>query len=253
MNSCLYEGQLRHRRFTPRGHTFDYRVCYAWLDLDELETVFDRRWLWSTRRPAPIRFRRSDYLGDPALPLKQAVSDRVHGVTGRRPAGPICLLTHLRHFGHNFNPVSFYFCFDAQGEQVETVVAEVTNTPWGERHAYVLPRPDDTPPFSPLLRFRLNKSFHISPFMPMNIRYDWRFMVNKDYMAVHLENHDDDGKVFDATLSLTRSPLDARHCASVLLRYPLMTVKVISAIYWQALRLYLKGIPFHSHPKEIKH
>lgn len=248
MHSCLYEGRLRHRRFSPRPHAFEYRVCYVWLDLDEIDSVFRGRWLWSTKRPAPIRFRRADYLGDAAVPLKQAVCDRVEQETGHRPSGPIRMLTHLRHFGHHFNPVTFYYCYDATGRQVETIVAEVTNTPWKERHVYVLARGGDTPPFAPSLRFRLDKDFHVSPFMPMSIRYDWRFLVPGNRLAVHMENHQADGKLFDATLALERRPLDGRQCARVLARYPLMTARVVLAIYWQALRLFFKRTPFHPHP-----
>ena len=138
MQSCLYLGSLRHRRHAPRPHAFRYRVFMTYLDLGELDEVFRGRWLWSTRRPALAWMRRADYLGDPAVPLDEAVRERVARETGERPRGPIRLLTHLRMLGACFNPVSFYYCFDQAGERVETIVAEITNTPWNERHAYVL-------------------------------------------------------------------------------------------------------------------
>ena len=161
--SCLYVGSVRHRRHTPRAHAFRYPLFLAYLDLAELDTVFRGRWLWSARRFALAWFRRRDHLGSPAMPLDQAVRDLVERHSGRRPQGPIRLLTHLRYFGYCFNPVSFYYCFDAQGEQVETVVAEVNNTPWGERHCYVLDG-------EPRLRYRTSKAMHVSPFMPMDAR-----------------------------------------------------------------------------------
>ena len=139
MQSCLYNGWVRHRRFAPRAHAFRYRLFMAYLDLTELDHVFRGRWFWSTRRPALAWFRRADYLGNPSVPLDQAVRDAVERDTGMRPRGPIRLLTHLRYFGHGFNPVSFYYCFDPADTRVETIVAEITNTPWAERHAYVLP------------------------------------------------------------------------------------------------------------------
>jgi DUF1365 family protein len=139
MHSALYTGRLRHRRYEPAPHAFGYRTTLLWLDLAELDVVFRGRWLWSARRPALARFRRSDYLGgNDGQPLDAAVRERVAAETGRRPTGPIRLLTQLRMLGLAFNPVSFYYCYDAADTQVEAIVAEITNTPWKERHAYVL-------------------------------------------------------------------------------------------------------------------
>jgi uncharacterized protein len=139
MHSALYLGRVRHRRFAPREHAFEYRLFMVYLDLTELDRVFRGRWLWSTRRPALARLRRADCLGAAALPLDQAVRDCVERETGIRPSGPIRMLAHLRYFGFCFNPATFYYCFDAAGARLETVVVEITNTPWNERHAYVLP------------------------------------------------------------------------------------------------------------------
>ena len=138
MNSCIYRGWVRHRRRTPVEHAFSYRMAMLYLDLAELPEVLDGRLLWSARRPSLAWFRRADYLGDTARPLDHEVRDLVEQRTGARPVGPIRLLTHLRYFGYVMNPVSFYYCFDAAGERVETVVAEITNTPWKERHSYVI-------------------------------------------------------------------------------------------------------------------
>ncbi|MDA0225478.1 MAG: DUF1365 domain-containing protein [Proteobacteria bacterium] len=242
MNSCLYVGTLRHRRLAPRPHAFQYCLFMAYLDLAELDEVFRGRWLWSAHRPALAWFKRADYLGDAALPLDEAVREKVWRETGTRPRGPIRLLTHLRMFGHCFNPVSFYYCFDARGERVETVVAEITNTPWKERHAYVLPaRGAD-------MRFRFGKSFHVSPFMPMAQQYDWRFGAPGPRLAVHMENHDERGKVFDATLALERREISTVSLASALSRHPFLTLQVMGAIHWQALWLWAKRVPVHIHP-----
>ncbi len=174
MHSAIYRGWVRHRRHAPRRHVFRYRLFLLYLDLAELDTVFRGRWLWSTRRLALARFHRADHLGDTATPLDAAVRDLVEAQTGRRPAGPIRLLTHLRYFGYCFNPVSFYYCFDASGARVETIVAEVNNTPWGERHCYVLDETHDAG-CGDRRRYRFDKAFHVSPFMPMDLTYDWRF------------------------------------------------------------------------------
>ncbi len=247
MHSALYIGRLSHRRFAPRPHAFGYRLFMVWLDLAELDQVFRRRWLWSTRRPAPAWMNRADYLGDEHVPLDQAVRDLVERETGARPPGPIRLLTHLRYFGHCFNPVSFYYCYDSRGENIETVVAEITNTPWNERHAYVLPVRAGAMQGA-RLRFRFGKRFHVSPFMPMEIDYDWRFTSPAARLAVHMTNLCHGKRVFDATLTLERREISGASLAGALARHPFITLRIVVAIYWQALRLWVKRIAFHAHP-----
>jgi len=246
MHSALYHGRLRHRRFAPAGHAFEYRVFMAYLDLAELDEVFRGRWFWSTGRVAAARLRREDYLGDPRVPLDTAVRDRVEQELGRRPSGPIRMLTNLRMFGFVFNPVTFYYCFDASGSKIEALVAEITNTPWGERHAYVL---DMTGPNG--RRHRFAKRFHVSPFLPMDLEYDWRFGMPRRALAVHMEDLDAGRKVFDATLALHREEITGASLARTLAAFPFITLKIAAAIYWQALRLWLKRTPFHTHPMKL--
>ncbi len=250
MHSCIYEGQVRHRRYTPKSHKFNYKLFYVYLDLDEIDTVFNKRWFWSSKRSAPARFNRSDYLGDKNISLKQAVLDCVEQETGKRPDGPVRLLTHLRYFGYVFNPVSFYYCYDKTDSKIETIVAEITNTPWGERHPYVLPLTSAMQKKT-YMKFDIKKDFHISPFMDMDMQYDWRFTEPTDLLTVHMNNFDANGKVFDATLSLQKKPMTARSCSRALTFFPFMTLKVISSIYWQALRLFIKRTPFYSHPEKV--
>jgi DUF1365 family protein len=252
MHSCLYEGRVRHRRFEPKAHTFSYPVVYAYLDLDELDKVFEGRWFWSTTSPSPVRFRRVDYLGDSKVSLKAAVRERIERETGHFPSGPIRVLSHLRHFGFSFNPVSLYYCFDSTDSFIETIVAEITNTPWNERHAYVLPRHDSPSP-AKYLRFRFAKVFHVSPFRPMDLQYDWVLGTPNQHLMVHMKNLEHGQPLFDATLKLERQPINGFTCARALIRYPMMSMKVMSAIYWQALKLFLKRIPFYSHPSTLTH
>ena len=246
--SAIYEGTVRHRRHAPRPHAFNYRVAHLYLDLDEIEQLFTRRWLWSSRGRNVAEFRRSDYLGPAALPLAEAVRERVQVATGQRPAGPIRLLTHLRYFGLVFNPVSFYYCYAADGTTLESVVAEITNTPWRERHAYVLPV-ECARSQGPAWQWRFAKAFHVSPFLPMDRDYLWRFTAPGEDLRVHMQVLRDGDREFDATLALQRRPLDARSLARVLWRYPAMTAQVVGAIHWQALRLWLKRTPLHDHPR----
>lgn len=252
MKSCLYTGTIRHRRFAPRPHEFQYRIFMTLVDLAELPSLFDRFWLWSARRPALAWFRRADFHGASEQPLDTAIRDLVATRTGKRPAGPIRLLTHLRFFGHSFNPVSFYYVYDAADEHVETIVAEITNTPWKERHAYVLQVSQKAggTDGGHVARWHFDKTFHVSPFMPMAVRYDWRFSAPGKTLSVHMENWQD-AKQFDATLHLQREPITQRALTRALLNFPLITLQVTTAIYWQALRLWLKRVPLFTHPDKI--
>ena len=249
--SCLYTGWIGHRRFGPRRNDFRYRIYLSYLDLAELPELFDRRWFWSARRPNLAWFRRADFLGDPAVPLDVAVRDKVQQQTGIRPSGPIRILTHIRYFGYNFNPVTFYYVFDAEDRRLEFVVAEITNTPWDERHAYVLRTADAERVGAQGLRWQFDKVFHVSPFLPMDMRYDWRFTEPGETLNVHMENRRDGAAEFDATLVLKREPITHGSLARALAAFPLVTLKVSSMIYWQALRLWLKRTPFFTHPDKV--
>ncbi len=190
MHSAIYEGRMWHRRIEPVEHAFDYSLFMIYLDLDELPTLFDRHLLWSNEGRAPARFRRRDHLKNHApatQDLREAVRDLVAQRTGKRPTGPIRLLTHLEYFRYRFNPVSFYFCFDEHDRRVETVIAEINNTPWGEQHCYVLPDSADLGR-GDRKRFEFGKEFHISPFMGMDTDYIWQMSEPTDRLSIHMQN-----------------------------------------------------------------
>jgi len=248
--SCLYEGSVRHRRFGVPSDELRYPLFMAYLDLDELPELFDESLLWSARGPAPAWFRRSDHLGDAHVPLRDAVHELVLERTGIALDGPIRLLTHLRYLGHCFNPVSFYYCFDAAGEHVRAVIAHVTNTPWGESHAYVMAVAERGGVHgSAVMRSQFQKALHVSPLMGMDSTYDWRLSEPSERLSVHIESINDRGKpIFDATLSLCRRELTAREMRRALTRYPLLTLRLTTRIYTHALRLKLRGARYHPHP-----
>lgn len=247
--SAVYCGWVRHRRHRPNAHAFRYRLYLMYLDLSELDRVFAGRWFWSVGRRNLVEFRRTDFLGDPAVPLDEAVRDRAQAALGRRPAGPIRLLAHLRTLGHCFNPVAFYYCYTADGRTLDCVVAEITNTPWKERHSYVLDAAA-AERHGRILGWDFPKAFHVSPFLPMTRDYRWRFEPPDDELRVHMEVHDADGAEFDATLVLERRPLAAATLARSLVRYPLMTLRVVLAIHWQAFLIWCARNPVYDHPRK---
>lgn len=248
--SAIYEGTVRHRRNAVRTRAFTHPIAFLYLDLDELPALLHGRLL--AARPGLVRFRRADYHGPPERALADAVRDTVAAQTGSRPAGPIRVLTQLRTLGRCFNPVSFYYCLDPAGERLQAVLAEVTNTPWGERRAYVLQggRPD-----SPILAAEFDKDLHVSPFMGMNHRYRARLTMPRETLSVHIESWaagaaPDAGAVpaFDATLALRRRPLTRSSLARLLVRYPFGSWRVLALIYGHAVGLKLAGVPVFAHP-----
>lgn len=233
--SCLYEGTLHHRRAQP-PHEFRHRIMLAYLDIEELPHLLGGRLV--ARGPGLVRFRRADYLGDPRRPLDQAVRDLVEREEGWRPAGPIRVLTQMRVLGHSFNPVSFYYCLTDEGRSIEALVAEVTNTPWGERHAYVVAGAEGS----------FVKALHVSPFMGMDHAYTCRAEPPGRRLSVRIENRREGEKVFEAGLALERRELSTSTLRRALIRHPLPGWRVLAQIYAHAVVLRLAGAPVFPHP-----
>lgn len=250
--SAVYLGDIRHRRHLPKEHRFAYPTAMLLLDLGELPGVLEGHRGWGVERRAALSFRRADHHGDPAVPLATAVRDTVQEQTGRRPLGPVRLLTKPRILGRDFNPVTFAYCFSADGTTLQAVLAEVTNTPWGESHAYVVDVQDAErqtgTATEPQFTWSIDKTFHVSPFMAMDHRYRWRLGVPGERLFVHLESHREGERVFDATLTLRRRPLDAAGLRAFVRRQPLGTIADVARIYGHALALAVKRVPHFPHP-----
>ena len=246
----LYWGTIFHRRHTPFTRFFKYPIFMAYIDITSLSTTMSPSLLWNINKPAIVSFRRSDYHGDPQVDLEDAVRLTLLEKTGRSFKGPIRLLTNLRYFGYCFNPVSFYYCFNEADDKVEAIMAEVTNTPWKERYAYVIEKQDQTNN-KPRLVASPKKQLHVSPFWGMDHDYDWSFSQPESNLSVYMRNFKEDKMVFDVALNLKRKVFSNSSLLKAILRFPFITLMVVYRIHWQAFILYIKRAPFFTHPDKL--
>lgn len=245
LSSAIYEGTVYHRRSEPLEHAFSYRMFMPLFDLDELPDLLDGIPLWSARRAAPAHFRRKDFLGPDHLSLAEAARSLVAERLGSSPQGPVRLLANPRYWGVGINPVAFYYLHGhGPGEPVEAIIAEVTNTPWGQRRSYVLE------PGGEGLSGEFGKRLHVSPFMPIEQTYRWRAREPGERLTFSLANHQGDRKVFEAGVDLRRRDITRASMAQLLVRYPPATAATLARIYWNAIKLKLKGAPYFSNPSK---
>ncbi len=260
MHSCLYEGRVHHLRRAPVEHRFSYRLAMAFLDLAELDSTVGSGGYLSARRFGAASFHERDHLesfpqtseGDARHSLATTIRDYVTRNAEKQLEGPIRLLTQLRYYGHYFSPLNLFYCYDADGKQIEYVVAEVSNTPWKQRHLYLL-HPKSQVASHRDLRYQHPKAFHVSPFMGMDATYDWRLSEPADQLTVGIVSRRGDNAFFQANMELKRSELSRRGVCRMLFRYPLMSSRIVTAIYWQAFLLWKKKCPFFPHPQSNVH
>jgi DUF1365 family protein len=245
--NSVYSGHVRHRRSHIKSHAFTYSLFMFYVDITELANTFKTlRWC-SFEKYNWFSFRRKNYFGDQSLPLDQAVRNFIAEKTGNRPDGKIFLLTQLATLGYSFNPISVYIVYKLNSDIIEMLLTEVTNTPWGVRHVYILDKPDKIK--NAVHQYTFKKTLHVSPFMEMDYTYKLNFKIDEKQLILHMDSFKNNEHHFDATLSLQRQDLNNKTMAAFMLRYPFMTFKTTLLIYWEALKLFLKKVPFHSYPK----
>jgi uncharacterized protein len=241
MESAIYQGQVVHNRLIPKKHHFSYSIFLLWIKLDELADIEKNVSWFSTSKWAPIRFKRTDYLGSPDTPLQQSVLEKMSSLAGTELHGSVFLLSPLRTLGWYFSPVNFYYLQQENGH-FSYLLAEVSNTPWNERHCYLVDLNEQQDS---------QKVFHVSPFNPMDMTYKWKISQPMQQLRLTLSCHQQ-SKHFVAALDLCKEPLNSSTLKRVVMNIPSMTIKTVVGIYWQALKLFVKRVPFYGHPAQGK-
>jgi hypothetical protein len=239
---AILTGEVGHKRYLPKVHGFDYQVHYFWLDLELLDQIPLQGWLWSQAPFAAYSYRRTDYLPG-AECLTEAVRQKVRELGCTDAVERVCMMSPMANWGYYFSPLTLYYCFD-EARQLIALLAEVSNTPWNERHYYLVPVGN-----AEKSHYQHDKAFHVSPFNPMDMQYHWTVTANSEKLELGITNVKDGDKVFSAWFKLLLQPFESKALKALLIRRPWQNVQVMSRIYWHALKLLLKAVPVYGHPK----
>jgi hypothetical protein len=237
--SGIYTGNVFHRRSVPKVHQFNYRIYLFWVKLKELDILTETVSGFSQNKSgiSVVNFKREDYLGDAKIPLETAILKKMNTLSEVRVSGDVYMLGQIRTFGLYFSPVNFFYLRNAHGKYTH-MLAEVSNTPWNERHYYLvdLDKQSDC-----------DKAFYVSPFNPMDMQYKWQVQQPAENIKLNLSCYKQT-KHFEAAINMQKQPLTSATLRKSLLSIPSMTVKTVAGIYWQAIKLFLKRVPIYTHP-----
>lgn len=242
--SGIYQGVVSHKRFSPKYHQFSYNVSMLGILLDELDKITEQYTLFGTQWFNPVRFNEKDYIKSEPGSLKLRIANKVKNLGGKWDGHKVLMVVQCRCLGLYFSPINFYYCFDKNDECLY-MLAEVSNTPWNERHYYLVNVPRKSDKKNNGKDNISKKDFHVSPFMEMNINYHWNINRPKEKILINIQNLtlDSNEKVFEANMKLTKQPLKVLTLVKSWLSLPFTIIKIVSLIYWQAIRLFIKRIP----------
>ena len=250
LKSGIYKGWVAHRRFSPKSHSFKYGMFLLAIDLDELPELTQIGPWFKSNKFAPLNLRCSDYLGHKVELTKHDVWLKIQSLGAKVELSRVMFIGQLRCFGLYFSPINTYYCFD-HNDQLIYLLAEVSNTPWNERHYYLIPLKDEN---NKNIGNELisEKVFHVSPFMDLNMQYQWVIKKPTDKLKLHIQNINSTTgeKLFDASLMMKRMDFTNKNLRHCLASIPIMTLKTLWGIYWQALRLFIKGVPYIAHSQK---
>lgn len=246
LESGVYQGVVSHKRFSPKFHSFSYKVSMIGLVLDELDDIKNQNILLGTQWFNPVRFYEKDYLKNEPGTLKQRITNKVKQLGGDWDGTKVLMIAQCRCLGIYFSPINFYYCFD-KSNTCCLMLAEVSNTPWNQRYYYLVNMEPKTQESVKITK----KAFHVSPFMALDMNYHWHVTTPGNKANVNIKNYDlsNKHKIFEANMILEKQLLSSLPIIKSWVSLPFTVIKIVTLIYWQAAKIFIKRIPFVNYQK----